>query len=155
MICFYLQKKRKRKQYSKDDGHFLRTEIDSTGFTNETLTTKNIFQNILKKTKQSNKTSTSKDIGQRNKSNKIAKNCWLSRCKIKKKIKKKIICLYLREVRRKNNKKNNSSVRKKNIGQINKSNKIAKNCWFSRYKSPTSNKMNYLFVRPKNKTKKQ
>ena len=113
MICFYLQKKRKRKQYSKDDGHFLRTEIDSTEFTNETLTTKNIFQNILKKTKQSNKTSTSEDIGQRNKSNKIAKNCWLSRCKIKNKIKEKIICLYLREVRRNNNKKNNSSVRKK------------------------------------------
>ena len=49
MIYFYLQKKRKRKQYSKDDGHFLRTEIDSTEFTNETLTTKNIFQNILKR----------------------------------------------------------------------------------------------------------
>ena len=64
-----------------DAGHFLRAEIDSIDFKNEKLTTKirkkqeekpyffkKIFQKILKQTKSSNKISTSKNIGQRNKS---------------------------------------------------------------------------------------
>ena len=72
-------------------GHFLRTEIDSTDFENEKLTTKirrnkaekpyffkKIFEKILKQTKPSNKIGTSKNIRQRNKSSKTAKNCWLS-----------------------------------------------------------------------------
>ena len=42
---------------------------------------KKIFQKILKQTKPSNEISTSKNIGQRNKSNKTAKNHWLSRYK--------------------------------------------------------------------------
>ena len=76
-------------------GDFLRREIDSTDFKNEKLTTKirrnkggrpyflkNIFENILKQTRPSNKISISKNIGQKNKSNKIAKNGFLSRYKI-------------------------------------------------------------------------
>ena len=91
----YLQKiRQKGNNTPADAGHFLRTEIDSATFKNEHLTTKirrskveklyflkNIFQNILKQTKPSNKVSRSKDIGQRNKTNKIAKNCWVSRYK--------------------------------------------------------------------------
>ena len=42
---------------------------------------KTIFQKILKQTKPSNKISTSHNIGQRNKANQIAKNCWLTRYK--------------------------------------------------------------------------
>ena len=77
-----------------DAVHFLRTEIDSTNFKNENLNTKirrnraakrcffkKIFQKILKQTKPSNKISTQKNIELTNKSNKIAKNCWLSRYK--------------------------------------------------------------------------
>ena len=76
-------------------GDFLRREIDSTDFKNEKLTIKirrnkggrryflkNIFENILKQTRPSNKISISKNIGQKNKSNKIAKNGFLSRYKI-------------------------------------------------------------------------
>ena len=84
----------RKKNIPTDDGHFLITEIDSRNFKNKNLTTKRrgnkarkkyffkkIFQNILKQTKPSNKVSRSKDIGQRNKTNKIAKNCWVSRYK--------------------------------------------------------------------------
>ena len=75
-------------------GDFLTTEIDSTDFKNEELTTKirrnkgerpyflkNIFENIFKQTRPPNKISISKNIGQRNKSHKIRKNCSLSRYK--------------------------------------------------------------------------
>ena len=106
---------RKKSNIPADAGHFLRTEIDSTDFKNENLTTKvrrnkveklyflkKIFQKIFKQTKPSNKISTSKNIGRRNKSNKIAKNCCLSR-----------------------------------------------------YKSSRSNKINYVFVTSKKKTKNQ
>ena len=43
----------------------------------------------------------------------------------------------------------------KNIGSKNKSNKIAKNCWLSRYKRSTSSKINYIFLPPKKKKKKE
>ena len=75
-------------------GDFLTTEIDSTDFKNEELTTKirrnkgerpyflkNIFENIFKQTRPPNKISISKNIGQRNKSHKIRKNYSLSRYK--------------------------------------------------------------------------
>ena len=110
-----LQKIRPKDNIPADAGYFLRTEIDSRDFKNENLTPqirrnkagrqyflKKIFQKILKHTKPSNKISTSKNIGHRNKSNKIAKNCLLSR-----------------------------------------------------YKRSRSNKINYMFVPPKNETKKQ
>ena len=42
-----------------------------------------------------------------------------------------------------------------NIGQRNKSNKRAKNCSLTRYKRSRSNKINYIFVLPKNRIKKQ
>ena len=84
----------RKKKIPADRAHFLRTEIDSTHFKNENLSTeikrnkaekpyflKKIFQKIMKQTKRSNKTSTTKNIGQRNKSNKIAKNFLLSRYK--------------------------------------------------------------------------
>ena len=103
----------RKKNIPTDDGHFLRTEIDSRNFKNKNLTTKRrgnkarkqyffkkIFQKTLKKTKPSNKISTSKNIWQRNQSNTIAKNCLLSR-----------------------------------------------------YERSRSNKINYMFVPPKNKTK--
>ena len=61
----------KRNNLPSDPVHFLRTEIDSTAFKSEILTTKmrinkaeklyffqNIFQKILKETKPSNKIST-------------------------------------------------------------------------------------------------
>ena len=77
-----------------DTGHFLSTKIDSTDIRNENSTKKmksnkaekphffrKIFQKILKQTKSSNQNQYLKNIGQRNKSNKIAKNCWLSRYK--------------------------------------------------------------------------
>ena len=76
-------------------GHFWSTEIDSTNLKNENLTTsirrskaenpyffKKKYQKSLKQTERSNKISTSINIGQRNKSKKIAKNCWLPRYKI-------------------------------------------------------------------------
>ena len=79
---------RKKKDIPADGGYFVRTEIDSTDFKNENLTAKKrrnetekqyffkkISEKILKKRKPSNKISTSKKIGRRNKSNKIAKNC--------------------------------------------------------------------------------
>ena len=75
-------------------GIFLRIEIYSAGFKNQNLTEKKrrtkaeklyffkkTLQKILKQTKPSYKISTSKNIGRRNKSNKIAKNYWLSRYK--------------------------------------------------------------------------
>ena len=78
----YLQKIR-RKNIPADAGHFSRTEIDLTNFKNDNLTAKirrnkaekpyffkKRHQNILKQKKPSNKISTSKAIGQRNKSNK-------------------------------------------------------------------------------------
>ena len=69
IICLYLQKMIKKKNnIPADSGNFLRTEIDSTDFKNENLTTKirrnkaensyflkKLFQNILKQTKPSNK----------------------------------------------------------------------------------------------------
>ena len=85
---------RQKNNIPADAGHFLRTEIDSIDFKNENLTTKirrnkaekqyffkKVFQKILKQAKPTNKTSTSKDIGETYKSNKLAKNCWLSRYK--------------------------------------------------------------------------
>ena len=90
-------------------GDFLRREIDSTDFKNEKLTIKirrnkggrryflkNIFENILKQTRPSNKISISKNIGRRNKSHKIPKNCWLSRCKRSRSNKKNYIFLPLK-----------------------------------------------------------
>ena len=91
----YLQKRRQKKNnITADARHFLSTEIDSTDLKNENLNAKvrrnkagkpyflkKIFGKILKQTKPSNKISTSKTIRQRNKSIKIAKNCWLSRYK--------------------------------------------------------------------------
>ena len=91
----YLQKKEtKKNNIPPDAGHFLRIQHDSTHFKKENLNAKirrnkaeksyflkNIFEKILKQTKPSNKISTSKTIQQRNKSIKIAKNCWLSRYK--------------------------------------------------------------------------
>ena len=68
-----------------DAGHFLRTETHSTDFKNENLTIKirtnkaqkphflrKRFQKIFKQTKPSNKIRTSKNIREKNKSNKIA-----------------------------------------------------------------------------------
>ena len=85
---------RPKKYIPADAGHFLNTEIDSTDFKNENLTSKirrnkakktcflkKIFQKILKQTKPANNITTYKNIGPRNKSNKIAENCWLSRSK--------------------------------------------------------------------------
>ena len=85
---------RKKNNSLPDAGHFLRKEIDLTDFKNEKLTTKikrnkpekpcfflKISQKILKQKKSSNKISSSKDIGPRNKSNKAAKYCWFSRLK--------------------------------------------------------------------------
>ena len=43
----------------------------------------------------------------------------------------------------------------KNIGQTNKSNKIAKNCSLSSYKRSRSNKIIYMLVPLKNEIKKQ
>ena len=65
-----------------------------------------------------------------------------------------MICFYLQKIRQKN-KKQNKNKYLKNIQQTNKSNKIAKNCWLSRYKRSKSNQINYMFVPPKKKTKKQ
>ena len=71
----YLQKLRE-KNIPADAGHFSSTEIDSTYFKNDNLTAKirrnkaQKLQKILKQKKPSNKISTSKTIGQRNKSNK-------------------------------------------------------------------------------------
>ena len=61
---------RQKNNIPADAGHILRTEIESTDFKNENLTTKtkrskaekpylfkNIFENILKQTKPSNKIS--------------------------------------------------------------------------------------------------
>ena len=42
----------------------------------------------------------------------------------------------------------------KNIGQTNKSNKIAKSCQLSRYMRSRLNKINYTFVPSKKETKK-
>ena len=85
---------RKKKDIPANTGNFVRTQIDSTDFKNENLTAKKkknetekqcffkkISEKILKQRKLSNKISTSKKIGRRNKSNKIAKNCCLSRYK--------------------------------------------------------------------------
>ena len=47
----------------------------------------------------------------------------------------------------------NKKSTQKNIEQTNKSNKIAKNCWLSRYKRLSWNKRNYMFAPPKNKRK--
>ena len=82
----------RKKNIPADDGRFLSTKIDSRDFKNENLSTKirrnkarkpyflkNFFQKIFKQTKPSNKKSTYKNTRQRNKSNKAAKNCWLSR----------------------------------------------------------------------------
>ena len=68
-----------------DAGHFLRTETHSTDFKNENLTIKTRtnkaqkphflrkrLQKIFKQTKPSNKIRTSKNIREKNKSNKIA-----------------------------------------------------------------------------------
>ena len=67
---------RKKPEFPADARHFERTEIDSNDFKNEKAEKpyilKKIFQKILKQTKPLNKISTSKNIGQRNKSNKIA-----------------------------------------------------------------------------------
>ena len=41
------------------------------------------------------------------------------------------------------------------IAQTNESNKITKNCCLSRYKRLSSNKINYMFVPRKSKTKEQ
>ena len=84
----------RKKNIPAGDGRFWRKKIDSRHFKNENLTTtirrnkarkpyflKEIFQKILKETKPSNKISTSKNIWQRNQSNKITKNCCLSRYK--------------------------------------------------------------------------
>ena len=71
----YLQKLRE-KNIPADAGHFSSQEIDSTDFKNDNLTAKirrnkaQKLQKILKQKKPSNKISTSKTIGQRNKSNK-------------------------------------------------------------------------------------
>ena len=72
----------------------MRTENDSRDFENKNLPAKirrnkaekpcfffKISQKILKQKKSSNKISSSKDIGPRNKSNKAAKYCWFSRLK--------------------------------------------------------------------------
>ena len=85
---------RKKKVIPADAGYFVRTEIESTDFENENLTAKRrrnetqkqyffkkILEKIVKLRKPSNKISTSKRIRRRNKSNKIAKNCCLSRYK--------------------------------------------------------------------------
>ena len=42
-----------------------------------------------------------------------------------------------------------------NIRQRNNSNKRAKNCWLCTYRRSRSNKINYMFVPPKNKAKEQ
>ena len=89
-VCTF-KKWDKKCNIATDAGHFLKTEIDSTDLKNENLTTKirrnkaekpyclkKLFQDILKQTKPSNKISTPKNIAQRNISNKIAKNSWLS-----------------------------------------------------------------------------
>ena len=87
---------REKNNIPADIGHFLRTEIDSTDSGNENLKIKKkqgrknhlkiyiyIFQKILKQTKASKKIKYNylKNIRQRNKSNKVAKSCWLSRYK--------------------------------------------------------------------------
>ena len=54
----------------------------------------------------------------------------------------------------KSTKPSNKTSILKNIRQRNKSNKIAKHCWSSRYKRSKSNQINYMSVPPKNKTKK-
>ena len=103
------------------------TEIDSTDFKKENLTTKirrnkaeneyffkKIFQKILKQTKPSIKTSTSKDIGETNKSIKQLRTAGSLHTKDQAK-KKNIICLYLQKVRQKNNQQNERKVPKKII----------------------------------------
>ena len=115
----FLPPKNEKKNIPADAAHILTTEIHSTVFKNENLTTKRrknkaekqcffktIFQMILKQTKPSNKISTSNNIGQRNKSNKIAKNCWL--CRYKKSRSNKTNYMFLSpKIRQKNNKQNN------------------------------------------------
>ena len=85
---------RKKNNNPADVGHFLRRAIDLKDFENEKLTAKirrnkaekpyffqKMFQKVLKKRKPWNKIITLKNVGQRNRSNKIAENCWLSRYK--------------------------------------------------------------------------
>ena len=74
----------REKNIPADAGHFSSPEIDSTDFKNDNLTAKirrnkaQKLQKILKQKKPSNKISTSKTIGPRNKSNKQLKNaCYL------------------------------------------------------------------------------
>ena len=55
----------------------------------------------------------------------------------------------------KNNQQSKNKVPKKNIRQTNKSNKVGKNCWLSKYKTFRSNKIKYIFVPPKYKIRKQ
>ena len=115
----FLPPKHEKKNIPADAAHILTTELHSTVFKNENLTTKRrknkaekqcffktIFQMILKQTKPSNKMSTSNNIGQRNKSNKIAKNCWLCRCK-KSRSNKTNYMFLSPKIRQKNNKQNN------------------------------------------------
>ena len=82
---FLPTKNEKQDNIPADAGHFLRTETDSTDFKNENLTIKirtkkaqkphflrKRLQKIFKQTKPSNKIRTSKNIREKNKSNKIA-----------------------------------------------------------------------------------
>ena len=91
----YIQKRTQKNNIPADSAHFLRTEIDSIDFKNKNVTgqmrknkaeksyfLKKIFQKILKQTQLSSKINTYKNIGERNKWNKIGKKYWLCRYKI-------------------------------------------------------------------------
>ena len=82
---FLPTKNKKQDNILADGGHFVRTETHSTDFKNENLTIKirtnkaqkphflrKRLQKIFKQTKPSNKIRTSKNIREKNKSNKIA-----------------------------------------------------------------------------------
>ena len=56
------------------------------------------------------------------------------------------------KIRQKHNKQNKKQVPKK-CWKRNKSLKVAKTSWLSRYKRSRSSKINYMFVPPKNETK--
>ena len=115
----FLPPKHEKKNIPADAAHILTTEIHSTVLKNENLTTKRrknkaekqcffktIFQMIFKQTKPSNKISTSKTIGKKNKPNKIAKNYWL--CRYKRSTSNKTNYMFLSpKIRQKNNKQNN------------------------------------------------
>ena len=84
----YLQKLRQINNIPADAGHFLSTETDSTDFKNENLTTKirrkraekpHLKKKYIPKNLETDKTIKQirflRNIGEINKSNKVAKNC--------------------------------------------------------------------------------